>query len=135
MTEPLHPTDRHSNLFDEGNANTTPPETEQIPVEASTAFDRTGAFKPGQRIHDDFVILRQLGRGSFARVYLVQQVSLDRQVALKISDRPSIGEAKTLAGLEHDHIVKVYSEFADPRTGKYCLCLQYVPGTTLAHVI
>src|SRR5262249_11473754 len=46
-----------------------------------------------------------------------------------------IGEAQLLAGLEHDHIVKVYSEFVDPQSRSHSLVLQYIPGTTLAKVI
>jgi eukaryotic-like serine/threonine-protein kinase len=135
MTEPLHPTDRHSDLFAEGREETSPHETEQIAPEVPTAVGRTDAFKAGDCIQGDFVVLLQLGRGSFARVYLAQQRSLNRLVALKVSDKPAIAEAMTLAGLEHDHIVKVYAEFVDPQTRKHCLCLQYVPGTSLAHVI
>src|SRR5262245_34182146 len=102
MTEPQPPTDRVSDLFDEGDEQTSPRETEHISPEGATAARRGGGLKPGQRVNTDFVILRQLGRGSFARVYLAQQVSLDRQVALKVSDSPTRGEATTLAGLEHD---------------------------------
>ncbi len=83
----------------------------------------------------DFVILRELGRGAFAAVYLARQISLERDVALKVSERPGHSEGLALAGLEHDHIVRVYSEFADAESGKHCLCLQYVPGPTLAKVI
>src|SRR5262249_39410569 len=81
-----------------------------------------------------FEILGTLGRGSFATVYLARQVSLDRQVALKVS--PDRGhEARTLAGLEHDHIVRIFAESADPARGLRLLCMQLVPGTTLEQVI
>src|SRR5579871_5065676 len=56
---------------------------------------------PGE-IVEDFEIVRLLGRGSFAAVYLARQVSLDRLVALKVSAH-SGHEARTLAKLEHDH--------------------------------
>src|SRR5262245_25385920 len=57
----------------------------------------------------DFELLRVLGAGSFARVFLARQVSLGRRVALKVSACRG-SEARTLAGLEHDHIVRVFSE-------------------------
>jgi serine/threonine protein kinase len=95
----------------------------------------------------DFEILRLLGAGSFARVYLARQVSLDRLVALKVSgldsNKPGSAhlveqagsEARALAALEHDHIVRVFSEMVDAQRDLRLLCMQYVPGTTLARVI
>jgi hypothetical protein len=120
-----------------------PPETEPAAEESpqSTAAappfrpleTRPGALARGERL-DDFEVLGTLGRGSFATVYLARQLSLDRQVALKVS--PDRGhEARTLAGLEHDHIVRVFSESADRRRGLRLLCMQLVPGTTLEQVM
>ena len=86
----------------------------------------------------DFEIVSKLGEGSFGQVFLARQVSLGRNVALKVvrgqyaGDR---GEGQLLAGLEHDHIVKVFSAFADEATGMHGLCLQYVPGADLGVVI
>jgi serine/threonine protein kinase len=86
----------------------------------------------------DFEIVSKLGEGSFGQVFLARQVSLGRHVALKVirgqfaGDR---GEGQLLAGLEHDHIVKVFSAFADTATGFHGLCLQYVPGADLGMVI
>jgi serine/threonine protein kinase len=82
----------------------------------------------------DFDILGVLGAGSFARVYLARQRSLDRQVALKVSANRGT-EARTLASLEHDHIVHVFSEVIDDEHDLRLLCMQYVPGTTLDRVI
>ena len=91
-------------------------------------------FRPGERF-GDFVILRELGAGGFATVYLAHDVTLDRRVALKVSERRGLGEGQALAELEHQNIVQVYGQFTDPTSGKHCLCLQYVPGTTLAQII
>jgi serine/threonine protein kinase len=86
------------------------------------------------QIVDDFELLQLLGSGSFARVFLARQVSLDRQVALKVSVNRG-QEARTLASLEHDHIVRVFSEVVDPQHDLRLLCMQYVAGTTLEQVI
>jgi serine/threonine protein kinase len=91
-------------------------------------------LRPGERIAD-FLILRVLGEGSFATVYLAHDVALDRRVALKVSERRGLGEGQALAELEHEHIVQVHAQFTDVTTGKHCLCLQYVAGTTLAGII
>jgi len=83
----------------------------------------------------DFVLVREIGKGGLARVYLAHQLSLDRKVALKLSAIPSQGEGKILAGLEHDHIVKVYTEFHDPVGDRHGLVLQYIAGTHLGRVL
>ena len=82
----------------------------------------------------EFQLVRVLGSGSFAKVYLARQLSLDRQVALKISANRG-SEARTLASLEHDHIVRVFSEIVDSQRNLRLLCMQYVPGTTLDRII
>lgn len=84
---------------------------------------------------DDFDLLRELGRGAFARVYLARQRSLARLVALKVSDRAVGGEGTVLAALEHSNIVRVFSEATDPATGRSALVLQYVSGAHLGEVL
>jgi serine/threonine protein kinase len=75
-----------------------------------------------------------LGEGAFGKVFLAKQVSLARQVALKIT--ANLGsEARTMASLEHDNIVQVFSEVVVPEMDARLLCMQYVPGTTLGKVI
>jgi serine/threonine protein kinase len=85
----------------------------------------------------EFEIVSKLGEGSFGQVYLARQVSLGRNVALKVltGRRGPDGEGQLLAGLEHDNIVKVFSAFADEATGFQGLCLQYVPGADLGVII
>ena len=85
-------------------------------------------------IIDDFEILQLLGRGAAGAVYLARQQSLDRRVALKIT-RNLGSEARTMATLEHAHIVQVFSETIDRAGDMRLLCMQYVPGATLAEVI
>lgn len=82
----------------------------------------------------DFVIISQIGEGSFARVYKAQQKSLQRTVAIKVaggSDR----EARNMAALEHDHIVRVFLETRYPSENLHIICMQYVAGITLAGLI
>jgi eukaryotic-like serine/threonine-protein kinase len=90
-------------------------------------------FEAGQRI-DDFELIREIGRGGFAVVFLAKQLSLGRYVALKIG--PNRGhEAQTLASLEHDHIVQVFSEHIVHAHSIRLLCMQYVSGGTLFAVM
>jgi serine/threonine protein kinase len=91
------------------------------------------ALLPGAKV-DDFEIVRLLGRGAFGHVYLARQVSLDRLVALKISSNRG-SEGRTMARLEHQHIVQVYSEKVDPDFDQRLLCMQLVPGIGLDMLI
>ncbi|QJW99416.1 serine/threonine-protein kinase [Frigoriglobus tundricola] len=60
----------------------------------------------------DFLVLRELGRGSFARAYLaVETTAGNRPVALKVSAAGS-READTLGPLSHPHLVPVLSSRA-----------------------
>lgn len=89
---------------------------------------------PLGEVVDDFEILGLLGEGSLARVYLARQVSLGRYVALKASAAQG-AEARALAVLEHERIVRIFSASIDPGRGLRLLCMQYVPGTSLEGVI
>src|SRR6516165_3659133 len=89
-----------------------------------------GDWHPGLEF-DDFRIVRALGEGAFGQVLLAQQLSLDRLVALKVTANCG-QEGRTLASLEHEHIVQVFSERVDSTGRVRWLCMQYVPGTTLA---
>src|SRR5262249_37327837 len=60
--------------------------------------DRPEELQVGETV-DDFDLLRPLGRGAFARVFLARQRSMQRLVALKVSaDRGT--EPQTLAQLD-----------------------------------
>lgn len=89
-------------------------------------------YAPGEII-GDFQIQKLVGEGAFAKVYLARQISLSRQVALKVTT--DVGkEARVMAGLEHDHIVQVFSETVLPQ-GVRLICMQFVHGCTLQALI
>jgi serine/threonine protein kinase len=88
---------------------------------------------PGAKV-DDFEVVRVLGKGAFGQVYLARQISLDRLVALKISANRG-SEGRTMARLEHQHIVQVFSEKVDAVFNQRLLCMQLVPGVGLEKLI
>lgn len=73
-----------------------------------------------------FRLVRELGRGAMARVFLALERHLaDRPVALKVS-RVGSREPQTLALLQHTHIVPIYSYQVDVVTGHHLLCMPYL---------
>ncbi len=91
-----------------------------------------------------FSEIRMLGRGGMGAVYQARQVSLDRQVALKIlpselSRDPSAAErfrreAKALARLNHPHIVAIH-DFGETRGGSFYFVMERVDGPDLHQLI
>ena len=82
-----------------------------------------------------FRLVEELGRGSFARVFLAEERLLaDRPVALKVARKGS-REPQTLARLQHTHIVPVHSYRTDPATDLHLLCMPFFGRLTLASVL
>ena len=82
-----------------------------------------------------FRVLRELGRGSFARVFLAEEPALGaRRVAIKLS-RQGDAEAQTLGRLEHPNVVPVHSVQVDGRTGFTIVCMPYLGSCTLCDVL
>ena len=87
----------------------------------------------------DYRIIRRLGRGGMADVYLASQNSLNRNVALKVL-KPDLAkdesyverfrrEAKAAAGLHQANIVQIHE--VGEKEGFYFICQEYVQGRNL----
>ena len=111
-----------------------PPAGAASEVVTVRVFPTEPNFQPsGLQPGDNFLgfkLVRELGRGAFARVFLAHQADLaDRPVALKIS-AVLAGEVRTLARLQHTNIVPVYSVH---QSGRFqAVCMPFFGGTTLA---
>jgi serine/threonine protein kinase/Tfp pilus assembly protein PilF len=91
----------------------------------------TVAFPEAGQLIGGFRLVEELGRGTFARVFLAQERRLgDRPVALKLTSSGT-HEPQTLARLQHTHIVPVYSYHTEPATGLHLLCMPYFGRVTL----
>lgn len=89
-----------------------------------------------ERVPDtpDFRLTDVLGRGGMGTVYLAEQVSLGREVALKVVDSPFVGaagEARTAAQLHHPNIVQVYA--AGDARGQSWFAMELMRGKTASH--
>jgi serine/threonine protein kinase/Flp pilus assembly protein TadD len=88
----------------------------------------------GQRC-GDFTLIRELGRGAFARVYLATEVSTgDRPVAVKFSFEGG-AEARTLGRINHPNVVPVLSARFDTATGLTAVCMPFLGAATLHDVL
>jgi serine/threonine-protein kinase len=91
----------------------------------------------------NFEVLGLLGRGGMASVWKARQISLDRQVAIKIlsasfsTDPEDIKrfrmEAKSAAQLKHPGIVQVYD--ANFSNGVYYFVMELVDGYTMGELL
>ena len=87
----------------------------------------------------DFRILRKLGQGGMGEVYLAEQISLKRKVAIKMlrgdvtASEATLArfkaESKTIAKLSHANIVQAYT--VGEHEGNHYLVLEYVEGVSL----
>ena len=82
-----------------------------------------------------FVLVREIGRGGFSRVFLARETDLgDRQVVLKICIQAN-EEAARLGQLDHPHIVPVHSVEFDSFSPFTLICMPFLGSATLADVV
>jgi tRNA A-37 threonylcarbamoyl transferase component Bud32 len=97
------------------------------------------AFDLTDKTLGEFKIIRRLGKGGMAEVYLAEQTSLNRQVAIKalrpefLSDAAYVKrfqhEARAAGGLNHPNIVQVYH--IAQQDGLHFIAQEYVRGGNL----
>jgi serine/threonine protein kinase len=98
----------------------------------------------GKLIKGRYNVISKIGEGGMGSVYLAEQVSIGRKVALKVlngsyaSDDEFIGrfrrEARLAASLNHRNIVTVY-DFDQGHDGSLFIAMEYLQGTRLSDVI
>ena len=82
----------------------------------------------------DFRLTDVLGRGGMGTVYLAEQISLGREVALKVVNCSAVGiadEARTIAQLHHPNIVQVYA--AGTAQDQSWFAMELMRGKTANH--
>lgn len=88
------------------------------------------------RQFDNYRVLRLLGQGSFARVYLAEHVHLHTLAALKVllsqcDEQAFKQEARMLARLDHQHIIRVLEGGIAQETNTPFLVMAYAAHGTL----
>ena len=97
----------------------------------------------GQKINDRYEIIRSIGEGGMANVYLGYDTILDRNVAIKVlrgdlsNDEKFVRrfqrEALSASSLAHPNIVEMYDVGEDD--GTYYIVMEYVEGKTLKQLL
>lgn len=93
----------------------------------------------GQKINDRYEIIKTIGEGGMANVYLANDTILERNVAIKVlrgdlsTDEKFIRrfkrEALSVSNLSHPNIVEVYD--VGEEEGNYYIVMEYIDGKTL----
>ena len=97
----------------------------------------------GQKINDRYEVIRSIGEGGMANVYLGYDTILDRNVAIKVlrgdlsNDEKFVRrfqrEALSASSLAHPNIVEMYDVGEDD--GIYYIVMEYVEGKTLKQLL
>ena len=103
----------------------------------------TDVFQPEQVVGGRYRVVRKLGGGGMADVYLCEDLTLGRHVAIKVLlqrylDDPTFverfrREAKAAAGLNQQNLVGIY-DWGEV-DGTYYIAMEYVEGETLKDLI
>ncbi len=118
-----------------------PSPTPVPPVPAEPAAPGPGAplaLVPGTQLDSRYEVVRLVGKGAMASVYLVRHLGLQSEHALKVLSPELaldpglrarfVAEGRIQAQLQHPHIVHVTEIVTDPVAG---LVMDYVPGPSL----
>ena len=97
----------------------------------------------GDKINDRYEIIRVIGEGGMANVYLAQDTILDRKVAVKVlrgdlaNDEKFVRrfqrEALSASSLSHPNIVEIYDVGEDD--GNFYIVMEYIEGKNLKQLI
>ena len=97
----------------------------------------------GYKVNDRYEILKTIGEGGMANVYLAHDTILDRDVAVKVlrgdlaEDEKFVRrfqrEAISASSLSHPNIVEMYDVGED--NGQYYIVMEYISGKTLKSLI
>ncbi len=105
---------------------------------------RSNRLKQGD-VFDKYKIIRLLGKGGMAEVYLAEHILLKQKCAIKLMQKGLetedpvfvkrfIREAKLTHSFNHPNIVRVFDAGSDFKTGYLFLAMEYIEGESLSEL-
>ena len=111
-----------------------------------------GLLAPGTIFEERYEIIRLLGRGGFASVYLAEQTNIERNVAVKVLNLEALGstnsedrvaatvkrferEAKLISRLQNWHTVQLHDFGHSEDRNLLYMIMEFVDGLTLSEFV
>jgi serine/threonine-protein kinase len=102
-------------------------------------------LQPGDVLDDSYEIVEFISKGGFGAVYRARQLSMDRDVALKLlipGAQPDFeglvkrfrGEVKAVRNLRHPNTVQIY-DFHESNDGQLYFTMEYLEGRSLRDML
>jgi uncharacterized protein YjdB len=117
-------------------------EAPDVPSDVIAAWERI-LERLRAAVFGEFEILREIGSGGMAAVYLARQIALNRQVAIKVMSPALLTgpgmverfrqEAITIAGLDHPNIITIYA--VRHHEDLHFFVMKFIKGRSLEHII
>jgi serine/threonine-protein kinase len=118
-------------------------DTPRIVLESGKEF-RSGDSPDGLSL-DGYHILRALGEGGMAAVFLAYDVDSKKRVAIKIlsdsmaQDKVNVDrfyrEARIGSALQHPHLVRTLRFGRDADTGRHAMVMEYIDGPSCEYIL
>lgn len=131
--------------FDSSGKDTATPEQPALAARPTSSVDAYNLLKEGSQpvTIGDFQVAKKLGQGGMGAVFKAKQLSLDREVALKVlarhlaDDEKFVSrfqrEARMMAKLDHGNIIRCYS--VGQESDLWYLAMEFVDGCSLQDLI
>ncbi len=113
------------------------PQVKQQPAKKPAKQGKSASKKVTQL--GEFKLIKKLGQGGMGEVYLANQVSLDRKVALKVLSKELakrkdfvdrfIREARSMARVDHPNVVQIYAAQEDK--GLNFVAIEFIDGQSM----
>ncbi len=131
-----------TDLHEDGNASRAAPKRGVTPAVSENEVRVTSTLTlrklgSGAKLVNKYLVLQELGKGSYAEVYLCKDETNGQHYAMKVMARPmktfkdEIEEIAIMKKLKHENIVGLHEVIDDPNSRKIYIIQEYAAGGAL----